>query len=245
MRTLLAVLVAIFSTGCVLDYSVGDLRTVESRDRVREEIASHVGVEFRVRYERNSVTPAPPLLFGLLTLPFRRAIAAEGQATFEKVKEKNRSEAFAYLESLGVFGFVEHEQSDDTESPNFVRSFSATKELRVRLTLVVNDRWTDADWIRLFSLWTIPTWTTVRRDLIAEVWDRSGSRLLVRSYSERHRKIRWLPLFVTWPFQALFPADRGRIRRQIDHFLVDLRQAVRRENPTTSSTTRSAMSEAR
>ena len=228
MRVLLAVLAAILPTGCALEYAVGDLSEIECTKKVREEITSPVRVEFQVEYYYGGKRPSSP---GILFL------FGGGLAHLRAVRyEKNRREVFAYIASLGVFGALE---TDPDSARKFVVFGARGREeiLQVRLTLSMNDRWQQAvDWVQFLSVSMIPTWKTFRRDMVAEVWDSSGNLLLFKVYEERHRRIKWLPLsFLAWPFELFAPAYRGRIRRQIDHFMVDLRNVLRRKGTTNGS----------
>ncbi|MEM7230929.1 MAG: hypothetical protein AAF517_02060 [Planctomycetota bacterium] len=208
MRILCVLAIALLS-GCVLDSSLGDLPEVDPARRVRERIASPVWIEMNVEYY-----PFSSSLFTRL---------ARGGRTSREIAAANQREAVEYLGALGVFG--EPDPVDDSNRASFGGAEGAADRMRVRLTLhmdpVVVRTW---NCLGAFTLAVLPTWRTVRRDLVAEVYDSSGYLLLSRRYDERHRQIRWLPFALLWPFRD--HARRARIRRQIDHFLVDLRESL-------------------
>ncbi|MEM7235355.1 MAG: hypothetical protein AAF517_24490 [Planctomycetota bacterium] len=229
MRILLVTLAPVLLSSCALGYSVGDLSKVPEGERTREVIASPVYVEFDAR-SYDSETSFGQLLF--ITKRWRGDDAT---------RRGYRLEAAEYLAALGVFGSPQNKIEVDERRMGRGRSFDDAPvlfgssedfadEMRVRLTLLM-DRSGRPPGVFGLVLSVIPTWETLRCDLLVDAWDPSGKRLLRKKYDERYRRITWLPFVVTWPFQGFFSSHRARVQRQLDHFLVDLREVLATGRP--------------
>ncbi len=209
-------------TGCGIQFSLRDLRSLDRDEKVREPIASRVSVEFRVQVQDLDAGFEP-----------RDATVVRRGGAIWRVNRWNASEL---LEDSGAFGPLRERayygRPDKLILFGPVGSPGSEEDVRVRLTLLLTKGPTSQPrkWLTILSLTTIPTWQTYHRELIAKAWGSEGQKILDKRYDERIVDLTWLPLLVAFPIERLFPAYEGTLCRQLDHCLHDLREALESES---------------